>query len=221
MPAPAASAAATPFIHFGYVQAAAAAALLLAALASTAATGFPARKRLAWETWLDMPVGLTAPQAAGTGTACRILLGEPGLRHPGPYEGGAEQGWLVVLGITNAGLAAVRGGDFRAPLGFAFPGRRVHATQILPGPAARTPGRSPRVPAVRVPAQDGLEASHAGTRTTRVQPGGDFLFRPGDSCCLLVVLAGTPAGDSRRIQQEGSLAGGKIIRCPVREPGST
>src|SRR5215472_5528242 len=187
MPAPAVVAAATPVIHSGYIQAAAAT-LLLAALAITAAAGFLARKRLAWQTRVDMPVGLAAPQAAGTGTACRILLGESGLRHPGPYAGSTEQGWLVVLSITNAGLAPVRDGDFRAPLGFAFPGRQVRATQILPGPAPRTLGRTPRVPAVRVPAQDGLEASHADTRTTRVQLGGDFLLRPGDTCSLLVVL---------------------------------
>ena len=52
---------------------------------------------------------------------------------------------------------------------------------------------------------------------TRVQLTGDFLLRPGDSYSLLLILTGTPAGRSR-IQQEGALAGGKIIPPPGGEP---
>jgi len=85
MPAPAVSAAATPVIHSGYVQAATAT-LLLAALAITAATGLLARKRLAWETWLDMPVGLTAALTAGTETPSQLLLGEPASATTSPAQ---------------------------------------------------------------------------------------------------------------------------------------
>jgi hypothetical protein len=57
---------------------------LLAALAITAVVGFLARKRLAWETWIDMPVGLTTSQAAGTQVLSQVLMGEPGLRYHEP-----------------------------------------------------------------------------------------------------------------------------------------
>ncbi len=165
-----------------------------------------------------MHIGLS-PQdtpAPDTGRTCELILGGPGLRHPDPWTAGARQGWLIVLGITNPGPATVHSGDFTAPLTFAFPGRQVHATQILPESADRGPGRTALVPEVCLPAQGGPEASRSGSSPARVQLSGDFLLRPGDSCSLLLILAGTPADDSLRIQQEGSLAGGKIIPCPSR-----
>ena len=160
MPAPAVSAAATPVIHSGYVQAAAAT-LLLAALAITAATGFLARKRLVGETWLDMPVGLTSVLTAGTETPSQLLLGEPEFGYHKPGADSTGQGWLVLLGITNPGWTRVCGREFRAPLTFTFPGRQIHAARILPDPAARTAGRAARTPAI-------------GGRQHRAGPAGDM-----------------------------------------------
>ncbi len=52
-----------------------------------------------------------------------------------------------------------------------------------------------------------------------MQLRSDFLLRPGDSYSVLLVLSGTPADDSRRIEQEGSLTGGEIIPRAAPEPG--
>jgi hypothetical protein len=189
---------------------------LMAAVAACAAIVLVIRKRITWDTWVDMPVGLSPQDAAAPdmGRTCELILGRPGLRYPDPWTAGAQQGWLVILGITNPGPATVRSGDFTAPLTFAFPGRQVQATQVLPESAGRLPGRAP---AVRMPAQSSPDAGHADIRATRVQLTGQFLLRPGDSYSLLLILTGTPAGRSR-IQQEGALAGGKIIPPPGGEP---
>ena len=159
MPAPAVSAAATPVIHSGYVQAAAAT-LLLAAPAITAVTGFLARKRLVGETWLDMPVGLTAVLKAGTETPSQLLLGEPEFGYHKPGADSTGQGWLVLLGITNPGWTRVCGREFRAPLTFTFPGRQIHAARILPDPVAVKARRAARAPAI-------------GGRQYRAGPAGD------------------------------------------------
>jgi len=143
----------------------------------------------------------TSPGRPRTG---RLVLGEPGLCYRGPWADGIQHGWLVVVGITNPGPATVRGGDFRAPLAFAFPGRTVHAARLLPESAGRPARTGPGMPAVRVPGQGGPAAA-------RVELTGDFLLRPGDSYSLLLILGGTPAGQSRRIRHEGSLARGRII----------
>jgi hypothetical protein len=108
MPPPAAG---EPVIDAGYVQAAAAA---LAALAILAVAASLTGKRLAWETWFDMPVGLSTPPGTGTGTPLELHLAEPGLYHPGLCADSSEQGWIVPLGITNPGCARVRGRDFLA-----------------------------------------------------------------------------------------------------------
>jgi hypothetical protein len=205
MPAPTASAAATTVIHSGYFQAAAAA--LLAALAITAAAGFLARKRLAWETRLDMPVGVTTPQAAGTGTPARLLLGEPGLRYHVPHADSTEQGWLVLLGITNPGCSCIRSRDLGVPLTFAFPGRQIHAARILPEAATLTTRRAARAPTIRLLPENCLEPGHAA----RMYLTGEYELRPNDSYTIMLVLSGTPAAHPHRIRQEGSLASGKII----------
>ena len=43
-------------------------------------------KRIAWETYLDVPIGLELRREPGTGTATisQILLGKPRPRSPGP-----------------------------------------------------------------------------------------------------------------------------------------
>jgi hypothetical protein len=140
--------------------------------------------------------------------AMEIILGEPGLRHPGPYTT-MEQGWIVVLAITNLGLTPVRGEDFTAPLAFAFPGRQIHATQLSSEPAARAATMPPHLPAAHVPAGNDREPGPA-----RLQLTGDFLLRPRGSYLAMLILSGTPADDSPHIQQEGSLARGKIILSP-------
>ena len=148
---------------------------LMAAVAACAAIVLVIRKRITWDTWVDMPVGLSPQDAAAPdmGRTCELILGRPGLRYPDPWTAGAQQGWLVILGITNPGPATVRSRDFTAPLTFAFPGRQAHATQVLPESAGRLPGRAP---AVRMPAQSSPDAGHADIRATRVQLTGQFLL---------------------------------------------
>jgi hypothetical protein len=174
---------------------------------------FLARKRIAWDACLDMPVGLASRQAPGIGMpmTMEIILGERTLGYPGPFTAGIQQGWLVVLTIANPGFAPVRGADFSAPLTFTFPGRQIHATQISAAPAARNAGRPLQPPAVHASAGTSREPGPPGSRAARLQVTGDFLLRPGDGCTVMVILSGTLPGDARRIQQEGSLASGKII----------
>ena len=156
-----------------------------------------------------MPVALTSQQAPGTGTrTLRITLtGEPGNsagRDPAGERdrAGEDEAWLVILRITNSGFAPIRGEHFSTPLAFEFPGREVRGIQISPGQAIRTraglpASRTRPVPAVHTPAG-------------RVQLSGDFLLRRGDSCSLMAVLQERPAAPSRRIKQDGCLAGGTI-----------
>jgi hypothetical protein len=98
--------------------------------------------RLAWHILLDMPVGLAWRDAmVGAAQVPELVLGERGLRYPGPYAGETEQGWLVILRITNTGHVAVRDKDFSAPLTFAFPGRNICTTRIHRESARRAIGR--------------------------------------------------------------------------------
>lgn len=181
---------------------------------------FLARKRIAWETWLDMPIGLELRQAPGTDAAmtAEIILGDPGLRYSGPFTGSEEQGWLVVLGITNLGSAPVRGRDFSASLTFAFPGRQIHAARVLPETAARTARRAARAPAIRLSGADSPESGSGASRPARMYLIGDYVLHPSDSYTVMLLLSGNPAVHSRRIQQEGSLASGRII--PTGEPAT-
>jgi hypothetical protein len=202
---------AASLIRAGYAAAAGAAGL--AAAAGCAVIVPLSRKRVSWDALLDMPVGLSrqgapAPEA---GWAGELVLGEHGLRYPGPWTAGIEQGWLVLVGITNPGPSAVRSADFSIPLTFAFPGRQVRASRILPEPAGPARRRAPRAPAVRMAARRDPDAGQAAISATGVQLSGDFLLRPGDSYSLLLMLTGTPAGRSRRIHHEGALTGGRII----------
>ena len=199
--------------HAGYAAVAGTAAMT--AVAACAVFILLSRRQITWDTRLDMPAGLARQHAAvpGSGLAGRLVLGEPGLRYRGPWADGIQHGWLVVVGITNPGPATVRGKDFRAPLAFAFPGRQVHAARLLPEPARRPARTGPGMPAIRVPGQGAPAAA-------RVELTGDFLLRPGDSYSLLLVLSGTPAGRSRRIRHEGSLARGRIIAPAAPAPAS-
>jgi hypothetical protein len=179
-----------------------------------------ARKRIAWYACLDMPIGLALRQPPGTDAVMtgEIILGDPGLRYSGPFTASEEQGWLVVLGITNLGFAPVLGRDFSASLTFAFPGREIRATQISAESAACTASKLPHLPAVHISAGNDQEPGPADSRIACLELTGDFLLHPRDSYSLMLVLSGTPAEDSRRIQQEGSLIGGKIISD---RPGSS
>lgn len=161
------------------------------------------RRHLAWDTWFDMPVGLTLPSASAAGV---IRLQGPGLAFSGPYPAGTVPGWLAVVGITNPGWSPVRGSDFTAPLAFSFPGRQVAAAQVSPEPAARTD----RPPAVRL-----LPASCPGdSGTGGVEVVGDFLLRPGDGCALILILTGAPASHRPAVQHHGALTAGKITSDP-------
>jgi hypothetical protein len=164
---------------------------------------FPARRRLTWRTWLDMPVGLTLPSAGAAGA---VHLQGPGIAFNGPCPAGIVPGWLAVVGIANPGWSPVRGGDFAAPLAFTFPGRQVAAARVAPEPAARTD----RPPAVRL-----LPASRPGdSGADRVEVAGDFLLRPGDRCTLTLILTGAPAPHRPPVQHHGALTAGKITGDP-------
>ena len=66
----------------------------MAAVAACAAIVLVTRKRITWDAWVDMPVGLS-PQdalAPGTGRTCDLILGGPGLRYPDPWTVGDRQG---------------------------------------------------------------------------------------------------------------------------------
>ena len=176
---------------------------------------FLARKRIAWETYLDIPIGLEPWHEPGTGTAIsRIVLGKPRSRSLGPVGTGPWEGWLVILGISNPGRAHVRGADFSIPLTFTFPGREIHATQISPAPTAPSASPAPHLPAARVSIPNGRVGRHGA----RLEFGGDFLLRPGDSCSVTLILSGHPAPSSRRIQHQGALTSGKIITTPGTRP---
>ena len=171
------------------------------------------RKRIACEVRLDMPVGLTRQHALASepGGVRELILGEPGLRYTGPWTADIQHGWLVVLGVANTGTAAIRSTDFSTPLAFAFAGREIHAVRLIPEPAGRTQSRAAWVPAVQ------LSAQNAGPGAARVQFSGNFLLRPGDSYSLVLILTGTVTDETRRIQHEGSLAGGSIMLPPGGE----
>jgi len=167
------------------------------------------RKRIACETYLDMPVGLVLRREPGTGTPVIIELR---FAEPCPGPAGPQDGWLVALGITNPGCAPVRGSDFSAPLTFTFPGREIRATWISPEPAGTAASRARQLPSARVPA--------AGGHAACLEIGGDFLLRPGGSYSVTVILSGIPAASYSHIRQEGSLTNGKITTTPGAEPGS-
>jgi hypothetical protein len=176
----------------GYGAAARSAAL--AAAVACAVIAPRSRKRVSWDALVDMAVGLSRHDAAapGAGWTGELILGKPGLGYDGPWTAGIGQGWLVVVGVTNPGPSAVRGGDFSTPLTFAFPGRQVHASRILREPDGRARGGAP---SVSIAPRSRPGAGHASVSATGVQLSGDFLLRPGDSYCLLVMLTGTPAAD--------------------------
>jgi hypothetical protein len=158
-----------------------------------------------------MPVGLTPPKVADGEPAGRILLGEAGLCNDGPYGPDTHGGWLVMLALTNAGWTPVRGSDFVVPLTFTFPGRQILSARISPDPADRAAARPARPPALCLSTESSRRLSSGDHSKAHIQVTRDFLLRPRRSCTITAVLSGTPAPDSPRVQQGGSLAGGKIV----------
>jgi hypothetical protein len=65
-------------------------------------------------------------------------------------------------------------------------------------------------PSIRLSPEDTPDPA----RAARMHLTGDYVLRPGDSYTIMLVLSGIPAPRTRRIQQEGSLASGKIIPGP-------
>lgn len=182
--------------------------VMLATAAVYAAIRLLGRKRIAWCSCLDMAVRLAPPQSHGPGInrVGKIISGAPRRRRTGSWPPGQQQGWLVVLSITNPGLMPVRSHDFTIPLTFEFPGRQIHATQIKPAPAARAALPAPQLTAV--PA-----SGPVGGNRNSIQISGDFLLRPRDSYSIMILLSGMPADRSRHIQQHGSLPRGTITPC--------
>lgn len=163
-------------------------------------------KRMTWATYLDMPVAL-AP-AASAQVVYEIVFEVPGLRHVGPFQPGEAQGWLVVLGVRSSGFMPVRDKDFRVPLGFGFPGRDVRSAQVCPRPSARTRASRP-MSAAHADFSGPEQAGYLG----RIHLHG-LQLNHNDELTVLVVLTGSPARDSPRIIQEGSLIGGAIAARP-------
>ena len=177
-------------LHAGWI-------IPVAVRATWSAAALLRRKRLAWRTDLDMPVGLVPEQQDGTDDemTTKIIFTSPG----GSCPAGADDAWLVLLTIANTGLAPIRDEDFSAPLAFAFPGRHVCGVQLCPSSrAGRIVGRVEMSPA----AHADLNRSPA-----RIQLSGQFLLNRNDQFTLMVILTGSPASP---VQQHGSLPGGRI-----------
>jgi hypothetical protein len=183
-----------------------AAGIILAAIRGIwAAAALLTRKRLAWRTDLDMPIGLTPGQPHDTATTTRIIFADP----DAPRPAGPEDAWLVLLTIINTGLTPIRAEDFTAPLAFTFPGRQVRGAQINARPVARTrPGR----PASRAPARPDVHAG-PGADAGHMQLTGQYRLKPSDNVTMMFILTGTPAGTP--VQQHGSLPGGRITTKPL------
>ncbi len=129
--------------------------MLLPALPEPRLTASLRRKRIAWDAWLDMPVGLSGQDAPApdTGRTCELILGEPGLRHPGLWTADVQQGWVVVLRVHPDPPRAGR-----PPPGPGTPGARgPHARAEHPG---CRPRRHPGLPCAghrRLPAPPGRQ----------------------------------------------------------------
>ena len=190
----------------GYLPAAGAA--LIATLVLTALAVLLTRKRITWHAQLDMPVELTSPRATSG-----IVLGTTNDHPGGARTSGRETGWLVVLGISNRGLAAIRSDDFSVPMTFTFPGREILATQLLPMPAGSSSGL-PLLPPPPAAIRSGPVFPASGS-AAQLQLSYGFLLRPRDSYLIMLVLSGLPAAGARAIEHDGTLAHGRIRARPV------
>ena len=190
----------------GYLPAAGAA--LTATLVLTALTVLLTRKRITWHAKLDMPVELTS-----TRTTFGIGLGTTTDHLGGTCTSGRETGWLVVLGISNRGLASVRSDDFSVPMTFTFPGREILATQLLPMPAGSTSGL-PLLPPLLAAIRSGPVFPASGS-AAQMQLSYGFLLRPRDGYLIMLVLSGLPAAGARAIEHDGTLTHGRIRARPV------
>ena len=161
--------------------------------AARSAAALLTRKRLAWRTDLDMPVGLVPEEQHGANDemTTKIIFPRPGRSCPA----GANDAWLVLLTVANTGLAPIRDEDFSAPLTFAFPGRQVCGVQMCSNSRARRAEMIPAAPA---------ESSRS---PACIQLSGQFLLNRNDQFTLMVILTGAPASP---VQLHGSLPGGRI-----------
>ena len=215
MPALPGTALAAGLAHPGY---AAVGAALIAAVAGWAVTAFPARKQITWAVDLDMPVGLAPGRSPGTDWT--VIFAEHGLRLADPDPDDATEGWFVLVTVTNTGLAPVRGGDFRAPLAFRFPGREVCDARICPGPASLRSGRQPSLPPAVID-DPGRRTAGGSSRAPGVALGRELLLNRNGVLTLLALLRGTPVRGLPPVSQEGSLPGGTIVAAhPDGPPAS-
>jgi hypothetical protein len=185
---PFAISAASPASHPGLLHAGITLAAIRAAWPAPAGL-----KRITWQADLDTPVWLVQEPAPGQlAYTTKIIFTDPA----GPPPDGSEQARLVLLTVTNTGLAPIRDQDFTTPLTFTFPGRQVRGTQIHHRTAAGTPITRP-----------GLRAQPARSDQTgpRDSPGsirlhGQFNLKHNDTLTLAMILTG--GHDDIQIRQE-------------------
>ncbi len=175
------------------------------------------RKRLEFLVFLDMPVGLTPPEAGPAGPERAIVFTRaPDQGGQEPRADGTQPGWLVLLGIRNQGPAPIRGTDFGLPPAITFPGRQVLAAWLSAAPAAGRERRHGPWPTTRGP--DGVAAApYPGSGDPdQVRLTGNFLLRPQDAYTITVILSGTPMAGSRPVHPDGALASGRSISRPCQ-----
>jgi phosphate transport system substrate-binding protein len=206
---------------------------LLTVLLGWAVQLFADRKRVAWRAYVDTRINLTPAQA--TRLQFRVYVDETGPQG----RGEVEIPWMALLRVRNAGIVPVRGADFHTPLTFTFPGREVRGAEIIDHSGAARPvivaEDVQRVPSIsRSGITRRLRAWMAGGASTgtatapngrvptdHVQIGTDLLLNRRDRFTLMVVLSGTPTDTRRRIRQNGSLIGGRIVAEPPRRGPNT
>jgi hypothetical protein len=188
---------------------------LIAALAGGGAAALPARKRVTWAVDLDTPVGITPGRSPGADWT--VIFADDGRRSAGPNRDDATEGWLVLVTVTNTGLTAVRGTDFRTPLAFRFPGRQVCDARICPGPPSlRSGSQSSGLPAAIN--DHGPSTAEGSCEAPGVVFGRELLLKRNGALALLALLRGSPVSDLPPVSQEGTLPGGTIIAAQPDGP---
>ena len=164
-------------------------------------------KRITWQADLDTPVWLAQEPALGQhAQTTKIIFADPA----GPRPAGSEQARLILLTVTNSGLAPIRDNDFSTPLTFTFPGRQVRGIQVRHRTSAGTPITRPGLRAQpAAPDRPGPRDSPGSIRLH-----GQFHLKHNDKITLTVILTG--GHEETQIHQEGSLTGGRITGGPLR-----
>jgi hypothetical protein len=93
---------------------------LIAVLIGWAATLYLNRKRVAWRAYLDERIKPSPTPGTLKGLEYTLTIDKEKIDNP----------QLVLLRVRNAGLTDLEESDFRLPLTFAFPGRRVRGVEV-------------------------------------------------------------------------------------------